>query len=65
MKMLRSRQNARLYSDVDSALPYSPQSFDIVLMNPFHAGKQVILDIPKAFFSRCPASFKSRRRTPI
>ncbi|MEZ4632715.1 MAG: methyltransferase [Deinococcales bacterium] len=47
------------HSDVDSALPYSPQSFDIVLMNPpFHAGKQVILDIPKAFLAAAQQALK-------
>jgi 16S rRNA (guanine1207-N2)-methyltransferase len=40
-----------LHSDVNSEL-HDHETFDVVLMNPpFHVGKQVILDIPKAFIA--------------
>ncbi len=53
-----THQNARhygadvraLHSDVDSEL--QGETFDVVLMNPpFHVGKQVVLDVPRAFLA--------------
>ena len=39
-----------LHSDVDSAV--QGETFDTVLMNPpFHVGKQVVLDVPRAFLA--------------
>jgi 16S rRNA (guanine1207-N2)-methyltransferase len=40
-----------LHSDVNSEL-HAEEKFDVVLMNPpFHLGKQVVLDVPKAFIA--------------
>lgn len=40
-----------LHSDVNSAL-HDDERFDVVLMNPpFHVGKQVIMDVPRAFIA--------------
>ncbi len=39
-----------LHSDVDSELQH--ETFDAVLMNPpFHVGKQVVMDVPRAFLA--------------
>jgi len=43
---------AAVHSDIDAALPEG-QTFDTVLMNPpFHVGKGVRLDLPRAFIRR-------------